>query len=104
MKGESPMYRRLAMAGVAVGALIAAGALLASVGPSPTASLATGSSNSNMAAHLLANGAGTTTPGASGRFGSRPGPSGRFGWGFGGRRGHAGYGRVLTVTGVSGNT
>jgi hypothetical protein len=47
-----------------------------------------------MVAHLLANGPGPTTPGTSGRLG----------WGFGGRRGHAGFGRVLAVTGVSGNT
>ena len=47
-----------------------------------------------MAAHLLANGPGSTTPGTSGRFG----------WGRGGRRGHVGFGRVLAVTGVSENT
>jgi hypothetical protein len=76
---------------MAVGALIAAGALLANVGP--TATLATASSRSSMAAHLLANGPGSTTPGTSGRLG----------WGFGGRRGHAGFGRVLAVTGVSEN-
>src|SRR5205085_6914935 len=92
MKGESGMFRRLAIAGMAVGALIAAGALLANVGP--TATLASGNGNGNMAAGLLANGAGSTTPGASGRFG----------WGFGGRRGRVGFGRVLAVTGVSGNT
>ena len=86
------MFRRLAIAGMAVGALIAAGALLANVGP--TATLATASSRSSMAAHLLANAAGSTTPGTSGRFG----------WGIGGRRGHVGFGRVLAVTGVSENT
>src|SRR3954463_1794180 len=108
------MVRRLAMAAVAVGALIAAGVLLANVGPRPTATLASGSSSFNMAAHQLANGAGSTTPGRSGRFGSRLGTSGRFGsrlgassrfgWGFGGRQRHVGFGRVLAVTGVSGNT
>jgi Domain of unknown function (DUF5666) len=86
------MLRRLAIAGMAVGALIAAGALLANGGP--TATLATGRSSTGMAAHLLANVAGSTTPGTSGRLG----------WGFGGRRGHGGFGRVLAVTGVSGNT
>jgi Domain of unknown function (DUF5666) len=86
------MYRRLAMAGVAVGALIATGALLAN--GRPTATLATGPSSSNTVAHLLANGSGPTMPGTSGRFG----------WGRGGRRGHVGFGRVLAVTGVSGNT
>jgi hypothetical protein len=85
------MMRRLAIAGVAVGALIAAGALLASVGP--TATLATGMNTSNTAAHLLANGPGSTTPGTPGRFG----------WGRGGRRGDVRFGRVLAVTGVSGN-
>jgi hypothetical protein len=85
------MFRRLATAAMAVGALIAAGALLANVGP--TATLATASSRSSMAAHLLANAAGSTTPGTSGRLG----------WGFGGRRGHVGFGRVLAVTGVSEN-
>jgi hypothetical protein len=80
------------MAGLAVGALIAAGALLASVGP--TATLATGRSSSSMTAHLLANGAGSTSPGTFGRFG----------WGFGDRRGGVRFGRVLAVTGVSGNT
>src|SRR4051794_34196047 len=92
MKGESRMFRRLAMAGVAVGALIALGASLANV--RPTATLATGPSSSNTGAHLLANAAGSTAPGTSGRFG----------WGRGGRRGHVGFGRVLAVTGVSGNT
>jgi hypothetical protein len=77
---------------MAVGALIAAGALLANVGP--TATLAIGNGSSNIAARLLANGAGSATPGTSSRFG----------WGFGGRRGHVGFGRVLAVTGVSGNT
>jgi Domain of unknown function (DUF5666) len=86
------MFRRLAIAGMAVGALIAAGALLANVGP--TATLATGRSGSSMGAHLLANAAGSTTPGTSSWLG----------WGFGGRRGHAGFGRVLAVTGVSENT
>ena len=86
------MFRRLAMAGVAVGALIATGALLANVGP--TATLATGRSGSSMGADLLANAAGSTTPGTSSRFG----------WGRGGRRGHVGFGRVLAVTGVSENT
>jgi hypothetical protein len=86
------MFRRLAMAGVAVGALIALGASLANV--RPTATLATGPSSSNTGAHLLANAAGSTAPGTSGRFG----------WGRGGRRGHVGFGRVLAVTGVSGNT
>jgi hypothetical protein len=80
------------MAGVAVGALIAAGVLLANAGP--TATLSTGRSSSSMVALLLANGAGSTTPGMSSRFG----------WGFGGRRGHVGFGRVLAVRGVSGNT
>jgi Domain of unknown function (DUF5666) len=98
------MLRRLAMAGVAVGALIAAGVLLANVGliaagallanVGPTATLSTGRSSSSMAALLLANRAGSTTPGTSSRFG----------WGFGGRRGHVGFGRVLAVRGVSGNT
>ena len=86
------MFRRLATAGVAVGALIAASALLANVGP--TATLASGRSSTGMAAHLLANGPGPTMPGTSGRFE----------WGRGGRRGHAGFGRVLAVTGVSENT
>ena len=86
------MFRRLAIAGMAVGALIAASALLANVGP--TATLASGRSSTGMAAHLLANAAGSTTPGTSGWLG----------WGFGGRRGHVGFGRVLAVTGVSGNT
>src|SRR5437763_2625655 len=81
------MFRRLAMAGVAVGALIAMGALLANV--RPTATLATGPSSSNTVTHVLANAAGSTSPGTSGRFG----------WGRSGRRG-----RVLAVTGVSGNT
>src|SRR5438105_15624564 len=92
MKEEARMFRRLAMAGVAVGALIAMGALLANV--RPTATLATGPSSSNTVAHLLANGPGPTMPGTSGRFG----------WGRGGRRGHVGFGRVLAVTGVSGTT
>src|SRR5919198_4184079 len=92
MKGESGMFRRLAIAGMAVGALIAASALLANVGP--TATLASGRSSTGMAAHLLANAAGSTTPGTSGWLG----------WGFGGRRGHVGFGRVLAVTGVSENT
>src|SRR4051794_11023480 len=91
MKEEARMFRRLAMAGVAVGALIAAGALLANVGP--TATLATARSTSSTVARLLANGPGPTTPGTSGRFG----------WGRGGRRGHVGFGRVLAVTGVSEN-
>src|SRR5919108_581353 len=86
------MMRRLAIVGVAVGALIAAGALLANVGP--TATLATGRSSTGMAAHLLANGPGPTTPGTPGRFGR----------GRGGRRGYVGFGRVLAVTGVSENT
>ena len=77
---------------MAVGALIATGALLANVGP--TATLATARSTSSTVARMLANGAGPTMPGTSGRFG----------WGWGGRRGHVGFGRVLAVTGVSENT
>jgi hypothetical protein len=92
MKEEARMIRRLAMAGVAVGALIAMGALLASV--RPTATLATVGSGSNAVARPLASGLGPTAPGTPGRFG----------WGRGGRRGHVGFGRVLAVTGVSGNT
>src|ERR671938_1475321 len=92
MKEDARMFRRLATAGMAVGALIAAGALLANVGP--TATLASGRSSTGMVAHLLANEPGPTTPDTSGRFG----------WGRGGRRGHAGFGRVLAVTGVSENT
>jgi Domain of unknown function (DUF5666) len=84
------MFRRLATAGMAVGALIAAGALLANVGP--TATLATGSGG--VPASPLANAAGSTTPGTSGRLE----------WGRGGRRGHVGFGRVLAVRGVSENT
>jgi hypothetical protein len=86
------MFRRLAIAGMGVGALIAAGALFANVGP--TATLATGSGSGSGSAHLLANVAGST----------RPGTSGRLRWGPGGRRGHVGFGRVLAVTGVSGDT
>ena len=86
------MFRRLVLAGMAVGALITAGALFANVGP--TATLATGSGSGSGSAHLLANVAGST----------RPGTSGRLRWGPGGRRGHVGFGRVLAVTGVSGDT
>src|SRR5207249_2527205 len=98
------MVRRLAMAGVAVGGLIAVGALLANVGPRPTATLATG--GSNVATNAVLNGTGSTTPGASGRFGSGwGGRAGSPGFGdWGGRHGHFGFGRGLTVTGVSGNT
>src|SRR3954469_22836444 len=92
---EMNMFRRLATAGVAVGVLIAAGAVLANAGMSPTAPLATASNS--VASTVLANGSGPTTPGTPGGFES----------GWGGRHGGFGFGHRgggLTVTSVNGNT
>jgi hypothetical protein len=101
------MFRKLMTAGVAVGTLIAVGAVVANVATGPVAPLAAASSS--VATTLLANGSGSThnrltLPNGSGWSGR--GTGGRHGGeGFGGYGGFARFGRgAFTVTGVSGNT